>query len=278
MTAYQYLSINKIVPRTIVILGFLMSFSLILSAAELKSGHFQHIDPPSWWVGMPDENLQILIHRTNIGSNSFEIKTREEGVELNKVEKLPNNNYILLHIRISSTAKPQAFTIQSKGKAGKLSYSYNLDARTPHRRGIDQSDIIYLITPDRFANGDRLNDSFSDMNQIGINRDEPYDRHGGDIQGIIDNLDYIQDLGMTAIWPSPLLENNQPIESYHGYAITNHYQIDKRFGTNELYGALSDSLHSRGMKLIQDVIYNHIGDKHYLYQDIPDSSWFHFEY
>ena len=225
---------------------------------------------------MPDENLQILIHQKNIADNSFEIKTDKAGVELKSVERLPNKNYAILHIGISAKADPQTFTIKSKGKAGRFNYIYTLAERTPHPRGLDQSDIIYLITPDRFANGDRANDSFEDMNQTGINRGAPYQRHGGDIQGIIDNLDYIQDLGMTTIWPNPLLENDQPLESYHGYAITDHYKIDKRFGTNDLFGALVDSLHNRDMKIIQDVIYNHIGDQHYLYQDIPDSTWFHF--
>lgn len=276
MTVYQTSYLSTIHLRTFVILSFLGCFSLGVSSTDIKSRGFQHIDPPSWWVGMPDENLQILIHQKDISDNSFEIKTNKDGVELKSIEKLPNKNYAILHIGISAKAEPQAFTIKSKGKAGSFNYVYTLDARNAHKRGLDQSDIIYLITPDRFANGDPTNDSFADMYQSGINRDEPYDRHGGDIQGIIDNLDYIQDLGMTAIWPSPLLENDQPLESYHGYAFTDHYQIDKRFGTNELYGALADSLHNRGMKIIQDVIYNHIGDQHYLYQDIPDSSWFHF--
>src|SRR5690606_2221351 len=119
-------------------------------------------------------------------------------------------------------------------------------------------------------------DSFADMHQTGVNRSEPYDRHGGDIQGIINNLDYIQNLGMTAIWPNPLLENDQPHESYHGYAFTDFYKIDKRFGSNELYAALSDSLHNRGMKLIQDVVYNHMSNEHYLFKALPDSSCFHF--
>lgn len=265
-------------------------FSLLLSvflfnnqviAAEIsefdiaRSSQFHHIDPPSWWVGMPDENLQILIHQKDISVNSFSIENNTD-VTLQRVATLPGKNYVVLELAISAKAKPQTITIKSRGKAGRFDVKYNLEARKTPKRGLDQKDIIYLITPDRFANGDPDNDSFNDMNQVGVNREEPYQRHGGDIQGIIDNLDYIQNLGMTAIWPNPLLENNQPLESYHGYAFTDFYKIDKRFGSNDLYAALSDSLHNRGMKLIQDVVYNHIGNEHYLYKDLPDSSWFHF--
>ncbi len=225
---------------------------------------------------MPDENLQILIHQKDISLNSFSLDKNSEAISLERIEKLSGQNYVILHLKISNDAMPHTFHIKSKGKAGKFSYPYALDSRTPHNRGLDQTDAVYLITPDRFANGDQENDSFTDMNQSGVNRAEPYARHGGDIQGIIDNLDYIQDLGMTAIWPNPLLENNQPHESYHGYAFTDYFKIDKRFGSNELYKALSDSIHNRGMKLIQDVVYNHIGNEHYLFTDIPDSSWFHF--
>lgn len=237
---------------------------------------FQHIDPPNWWVGMPDGNLQILVHQKGISVNSFSIENNTEHVVLKSVDTLPGKNYVVLTLSISAEAKPQTITIKSSGKAGKFKMDYKLDARKLHKRGLDQKDVIYLITPDRFANGEQGNDSFGDMNQVGVNRDEPYDRHGGDIQGIINNLDYIQDLGMTALWPNPLLENDQPDESYHGYAFTDYYKIDKRFGTNDLYASLADSLHNRGMKLIQDVVYNHIGNEHYLFKDLPDSSWFHF--
>src|SRR5690606_34520060 len=184
----------------------------------------------------------------------FSIENHSDDISLESVDTLPGKNYVVLHLTISAKAKPRTITIKSSGKAGKFEVKYSLEARIPQTRGLDQKDAIYLITPDRFANGDTGNDSFANMNQTGVNRQEPYHRHGGDIQGIIDNLDHIQDLGMTAIWPNPLLENDQPHESYHGYAFTDFYKIDKRFGSNELYAALSDSLHNRGMKLIQDVV------------------------
>lgn len=222
---------------------------------------------------MKSDILEILIHGKNVGVNTFNIKGGRD-IELIKTETTPNPNYAILHLDVSKAA-PQSFTIASRGKAGRIDYNYELKERSPHMRNMDQSDLIYLITPDRFANGDPNNDSVAGMNETGIDRSEPYARHGGDIQGIIDHLDFITDLGVTAVWPNPLYENDQPKESYHGYAFTDHYKIDRRFGTNDLFGALCDSLHNRGMKMVMDVVYNHIGDEHHLYADMPDSAWFH---
>jgi glycosidase len=193
---------------------------------------------------------------------------------LEQTEQTKNPNYAILHLNISQAAA-QTFTIASRGKAGRIDYDYRLKKRIPHERSIDQSDLIYLITPDRFANGDPNNDTVEGMNETGTDRNEPYARHGGDIQGIIDHLDFIADLGVTALWPNPLYENDQLEASYHGYAFTDHYKIDRRFGTNKLFGALCDSLHNRGMKMVMDVVYNHVGNKHHIYADMPDSAWFH---
>jgi len=225
---------------------------------------------------MPDQKLEILLYGESISSGDIDIRQEAEEVELEKVERFANPNYVNLHLNLAKVTKAQSFEIRLRGKGSKYSYVYELKNRSNHSRGLDQSDVIYLITPDRFANSDPNNDRFETLNQTTIDRSEPYERHGGDIQGIIDNLNYIQDLGMTAIWPNPLLENNQPHESYHGYAFTDYYRIDPRFGSNELFGSLVDSLHHRDMKIIQDVVYNHIGNEHFLFKDLPDSSWFHF--
>jgi len=225
---------------------------------------------------MPDPELQVLLYADNVGLGEVSIKQEGNGVVLTNVEKFENPNYLNLHFELSKVTAALDFEIRVKGKGFKYSYDYEIKNRKNHKRGLNPSDIIYLITPDRFANGDSENDLVDGMNQISINRSEPYERHGGDIQGMIDHLDYIQELGMTAIWPNPLLENNQPEESYHGYAFTDYYKIDSRFGSNELYKALIDSLHDRDMKIIQDVVYNHIGNEHFLFKDLPDSSWFHF--
>ncbi len=248
--------------------------ALLAQNAVAQKRQFSHVDPPHWWAGMKNANLEILIHSKDIALNTFDIKGAI-GVALAKVEQMPNPNYVILHLKISGVAQAQIFTIGSRGKAGNIQYKYELKPRKYIARGLDNSDVIYLITPDRFANGDPSNDSFDKLNQPEADRNEPYARHGGDIQGMINHLDYMQQLGMTALWPNPLLENNQPKESYHGYAFTDYYKIDQRFGTNALYKTLSDSLHRRGMKLIQDVVYNHIGNEHYLYKDMPDKDWFH---
>lgn len=234
------------------------------------------LEPPHWWVGMPEQTLEILIHKKNIGTNLFELKKTGEGVRFTNTTELPNPNYLILHLEIDENARPQTLKFTSKGDAGKFSFDYELKARQKTDRGLTGKDLIYLVTPDRFANGDESNDSFAGMTQVGIDRSEPYDRHGGDIQGIIDHLDFIEELGTTALWPNPLLENDQPHESYHGYAITDHYKIDPRFGTNALFQTLMDSLKARDMKMVMDVVYNHIGNEHHLFTDIPDSSWFHF--
>ncbi len=257
--------------RHIVFIG-LIGFSSAGLDAQQRT--FSHVDPPFWFTGMKNTNLEILIHKTDIGNNSFNLKNNAESVRLDSVQNLPNKNYVILHLHIAPGTTAGEFQIQSKGKAGNINYTYELKARKDHSRGLDQSDVVYLITPDRFANGDPTNDVVKTMRQNKVDRSAPYGRHGGDIQGMIDNIDFMQELGMTAIWPNPLLENDQPNASYHGYAFTDYYKIDPRFGTNALYKTFSDSLHARDMKLIMDVVYNHIGDKHYLYTDMPDSSWF----
>ncbi|HKL03781.1 MAG TPA: alpha-amylase family glycosyl hydrolase, partial [Cryomorphaceae bacterium] len=194
--------------------------------------------------------------------------------KLSSTIRLENPNYIILKLSIPENARPQELTIRSK--SGDVTMMYELRERSWLPKGLNPADFIYLITPDRFANGNLSNDVVENMQEVGIDRSEPYQRHGGDIQGMIDHLDFMDELGVTAVWPNPLLENDQPRESYHGYAFTDYYKIDPRFGTNSIYRAFVDSLHNREMKIIQDVVYNHIGNNHYLYTDIPDSSWFHF--
>lgn len=261
----------KLFVHSSLICFFILGF---LTHGMSQRATFTHVEPPHWWVGMESPNLEILMYGREIGKRTFAIK-KTSKITLEKVETFANPNYAILHISMASDAPAQDFLIEAKGKKGTLRYTYALKDRKPHARAMDQGDLIYLITPDRFANGDPSNDVVAGMNEASIDRSEPYARHGGDIQGIIDQLDYISGLGVTAIWPNPLYENDQPEASYHGYAFTNHYQIDRRFGTNDLFGALCDSLHRRGMKMVMDVVYNHVGDRHHLFADMPDSTWFH---
>ncbi len=240
-----------------------------LSAQETAT----RLDPPHWWSGMKNTSLELLIYGKDAGKRTYEIKGAS-NVKLERKEKPANTDYIILFLDLAD-APPQTFTIAAEGEDGNFSYNYTLKARTPHTRGLDQSDLIYLITPDRFANGDPDNDSFENMNETGIDRSEPYARHGGDIQGMIDKIGYMKTLGVTAVWPNPLYENDQPDASYHGYAFTDHYKIDRRFGDNALFGTFCDSLRANGMKMVMDVVYNHVGDRHFLFTDMPDSTWFH---
>ncbi len=216
----------------------------------------------------------VEVSAQEVVSQGFEIAPEVEGVKIVNHLALPNPNYLLLDVIIDPKTKPTTVTFISTN--GEVRFDFDLKSRHSKPRGLDGSDIIYLVTPDRFANGDTTNDAIQGFHQDHIDRDDPYARHGGDLHGLIDNIDHIFDLGATALWPNPLLENDQPLESYHGYAITDHYRIDPRFGTNLLFAELTDTLHARGMKMVMDVIYNHIGDKHPFYTDIPDSSWFHF--
>lgn len=230
------------------------------------------ICPPNWWVGMKNPNLQLMIYDQNIHKCSVKIKY--PGVKVLKVHAAESPNYLFIDLQISPSAKPGTLKI-SLCDAQK-SYNYELRARernSTRNQGLSPSDNMYLIMPDRFANGDPGNDSFKDMQSALVNRDKIYFRHGGDIQGIIDHLDYLQELGITAIWVMPLTESDQPYESYHGYAPTDHYNIDKRFGSNELYKELVSKAHAKGIKVVMDIIHNHVGDQHWTIRDIPFKDW-----
>ncbi|MBK7095979.1 MAG: glycoside hydrolase family 13 protein [Saprospiraceae bacterium] len=235
------------------------------------------VEPPFWWTGMKNQELQILIYDRDITDFDVSLKTAE-GVELVDVKRVPNPNYLFVNVRITGQVNPGFFDIILEKENIAKRYRYELKERevfNSAKRGVDNSDFIYHIMPDRFANGDISNDSYADMRQRGINRSKMYFRHGGDIQGIRDHLDYIRELGVTAIWLTPILENDQPYASYHGYAITDMYKIDKRFGTNESYKEFVDYCHNNGIKVIKDVVLNHIGHENWLMRDIPDADWLH---
>lgn len=235
------------------------------------------VHPPFWWTGMAEQTLEILIYDEKI--NGFDVRLQApDGIELTKVYRVENPNYLFVEIEIGPGTNACTFDILlSKGDETRK-YPYQLktrEKRSNNIQGLTSSDLIYLIMPDRFANGDYTNDSFDDMLQAGINRDKMYFRHGGDLQGIIDNLDYLEELGVTALWLNPVMENDQPYASYHGYAVTDHYEIDKRFGSNEEYKNFVQKCHERGIKVIMDIIFNHCGHEHWLMKDIPEEDWVH---
>lgn len=235
------------------------------------------VEPPFWWTGMKNQELQILLYDRDITDFDVSLKNAN-GIELMDVKRVPNPNYLFVNIRITDQSEPGFFEIilEKENMAKRFRYEIKMrkDAGTVER-GVNNADFIYHIMPDRFANGDYSNDSYTDMRQQGINRSKMYFRHGGDLKGIIDHLEYIKELGATAIWLTPVLENDQPYASYHGYAITDLYKIDKRFGTNESYKEFVNICHQNGIKVVKDVVLNHLGHENWLMRDIPDADWLH---
>ena len=250
-----------------------------IAALKLSAQDSIGVYPTSWWVGMKNPKLQVMLHGNGIG-NATGFTVSYPGVTLNKIAKAKNKNYIFLNLTIASTAKPGSVAISVKGISSVSTINYPLQARrtgkgTSYAQGVTSSDFIYFLMPDRFSNGDQSNDHVAGMKDQSLNRDSIYLRHGGDMQGVLNHLDYLQSLGVTTLWMTPVLENDMPNRTEHGYAITNHYKIDARLGGEGAYLKLSDELHHRGMKLIQDAVYNHVGFYNFLVQDAPDSSWLH---
>lgn len=251
----------------------------LLAAAQL-SAHAQapaidHMDPPFWWTGMHDHRLQLMVHGAGIGA--LQPVLDYPGVRMADVTRVANKNYMFIDLVIGDDAKPGSFTISFRAPDGSqhASYAYRLLARAPgsaERQGFSASDAIYQLMPDRFADGDPSNDSVAGLADK-LNRKLGYGRHGGDIQGIIDHLDYIEKMGFTQLWPTPLVENDMPAASYHGYAATDYYKIDPRYGTNEDYLRLSREARKHGIGLIQDVVPNHIGLNHWWMKDMPMPDW-----
>lgn len=237
----------------------------------------ERVEPMSWWVGMHNPDLQLIVHGNNIASRTVELSY--PGVKLVEVHKVENPNYLFVDLQISSATKPGTFPIKFT-KAGEtaLTYSYTLNARNNSSnriQGVTSKDLIYLIMPDRFSNGDLTNDSFNNLREKGVYRDSMYSRHGGDIQGVMNHLNYLKDMGVTTIWLTPEIENDEPHASYHGYAVTDHYKIDPRFGTNELYKQYVEKCHSMGLKVIKDIVHNHFGTEGYTISDMPMKDWVH---
>lgn len=255
----------------------LISACLIVWIAFAQGQSIQRAEPLHWWVGMHNPELQIILYGTDIGD--CEVKVPKAGMELKRVHRVENKNYLFLDVAIQGDAQAGIYPIELY-KAGRkvLSRDYILkdrDRSLVKAQGVNAADLIYLIMPDRFANGDPSNDSVKGMRETAVNRDSMYYRHGGDIQGIINNLDYLEDLGVTALWMTPVLTNDMPKASYHGYANTENYQIDPRFGTVDTYRELGKELHKRKMKLIHDVVPNHVGLHHWTVLDRPSSDWLH---
>ena len=257
---------------------------MLMAVVSFFTGHSQaapaakieKVAPTFWWAGMKNPELQILLYGNRIASSQVSIDS--DDVILKEVVLQDNPNYLLLYVDLSQ-AKAQTFHILLKEGKNTTSIPYELKQRTRKGEdvmGFNAEDVLYLIMPDRFANGRPENDVVPGMLEKKADRNEQYARHGGDFKGIADHLDYLQDLGITAIWLNPAQENDMPEGSYHGYAITDYYQIDRRLGSNEEFRQLTEQAHAKGLKMVMDMIFNHCGSENYLFKDKPSLDWFNF--
>lgn len=232
--------------------------------------------PEFWWAGMKNPELQILLYGEQI--SNADVTLTGKGVILKEVVKQENPNYLLLYLDLTE-ADAQTLTIRLKQGKKLTEIPYELKARVRKGediKGFTAEDVLYLVMPDRFANGNQENDIIKGMKESTTDRNNLYARHGGDLQGIANHLTYISDLGATAIWLNPTQENDMKEGSYHGYAITDYYQIDRRFGTNQEFKELVKQAHSQGLKVVMDMIFNHCGNENYLFADKPSKEWFNF--
>ena len=233
------------------------------------------VEPLSWWTGMKTP-LQIMVQGEGISGYDVRIDGGK-GVEVGAVHKADSPNYLFVDVKISGNAVPGTYWLVFSKDGESFRYPYEIASRaegSAARKSFSTADMIYLIMPDRFANGDPSNDSTDDTAEK-ADRGEFFGRHGGDIQGIIDHLDYISDLGATAVWCTPLLLDNEPEGSYHGYACSDYYHIDPRFGSNALYREFVDKAHEKGLKVIMDIVTNHCGTAHWWMKDLPFADWIH---
>jgi glycosidase len=252
----------------------LAAATLLPVAAGAADLNVERIEPPSWWIGMKDDRLQLLVHGAHIADATPELHAN--GVRIESVTRVANPNYLFIDLRIRPDATPGAVDLVFRRGDATLHKTYELQARAPgsaERRGYTSADTILNLVPDRFANGDPSNDDVPGYPDKARRSDDEAGRHGGDIAGIVKHLDYIAGMGYTFIWPTPLLENNQPTYSYHGYAITDTYKVDPRFGTNEQYRQMVQQAAAQGVGVIQDIVLNHIGSHHWWMDDLPAPDW-----
>lgn len=257
--------------RLLLFMWFAMLGSQYAFAQEIN---VSRVEPLNWWAGMNSPDLQLMVYGRNI--SAADVKVDYPGVQLISVSKVQNPNYLFVDLKLGRDVKPGIFDIVFEN-GGKVvaSWNYELKAReegSADREGFGTSDVICLITPDRFVNGNPQNDWVEGMKEK-PDRGNRDGRHGGDIRGIINSLDYLQGMGFTAVWLNPVLENNMTRVSYHGYSTTDFYQVDPRYGSNEEYRELNDELDRRGMKLIMDMIFNHAGSEHWWMDDLPMPDW-----
>ena len=257
-------------------LTLLAAFAFLGFCHAASNIEIKRVAPDFWWADMKNPELQIMLYGEGIASSDVSIKGKK--IILKETVRQDNPNYLFLYVDLSDAPAQTFDIILTQGKK-QTTIPYELKQRTRKGediKGFTSEDVLYLIMPDRFANGNPDNDIVEDMLEKKTDRNDPFARHGGDLAGIMQHLDYIADLGVTAIWLNPTQENNMPDGSYHGYAITDYYQIDRRFGNNEEFKELVDQAHGKGLKVVMDMIFNHCGSENYLFRDKPSKDWFNF--
>lgn len=255
-----------------------MISSLILAAASAAAPALvDKVEPPYWWTGMRNDTLQLMV--SGPGVADADVRLDYPGITMIKDISLDSPNYKFLYLKVSPTAQPGEIPITFSLGERSQTIDYELRARKApgeSHEGFSAADVLYLLMPDRFAQGKaESDDPYADLEfKARPDRANPNARHGGNIAGIIDHLDYLNDLGVTAIWVCPVLENDMPGGSYHGYATTDYYRVDPRFGTNEEWNRLIEEAGKRGMKVVMDMIFNHSGVAHPWMEDMPSADWF----
>jgi neopullulanase len=267
---YNHLKKSKLVAiihlrKALLVIAFFACISLTSASDSVR------LEPPFWWTGMENHELQIMVYGDNISESTVSVSY--PGVKIKEVVKADSKNYLFIYLDIRKSAKPGTVDIVFTHGKTKSVQPYELKPRNikPGALGFTTSDVLYLITPDRFANGDPSNDNLEGAQAA---RDRSGSRHGGDVKGIINHFDYLQDLGITTVWLNPVQKNSP--NTYHGYAITDFYLVDPRYGTEEEYVEMIDKAHARGMKIVMDMIFNHCGSGHTWMKDPPTHDWFNF--
>ena len=252
----------------------ILSLSLILCVMTIRAAvKVDLIDPANWFVGMKNTSLQLMVYGENI--RQADVTTDYDGVKIDSIVRLDSPNYLLVYLNLEGV-KPGEMTLNFKNGKAVKKVKYELKAREKRgeeRMGFTNADVLYMLMPDRFADGNPDNNDIKGMNPYKTDRSQPSLRHGGDLEGIRRHLDYFKELGVTALWFTPVLENNSPGGSYHGYATTDYYRVDPRFGTNDEYRRLTDEAHAKGLKIVMDMIFNHCGFEHPWIKDMPSKDW-----
>ena len=252
----------------------ILSLSLILCVMTIRAAvKVDRIDPANWFVGIKNTSLQLMVYGENI--RQADVTTDYDGVKIDSIVRLDSPNYLLVYLNLEGV-KPGEMTLNFKNGKAVKKVKYELKAREKRgeeRMGFTNADVLYMLMPDRFADGNPDNNDIKGMNPYKTDRSQPSLRHGGDLEGIRRHLDYFKELGVTALWFTPVLENNSPGGSYHGYATTDYYRVDPRFGTNDEYRRLTDEAHAKGLKIVMDMIFNHCGFEHPWIDDMPSKDW-----